>query len=92
MANEITTNEVLSVKLDFMQKDIAVIKGDVKEIKSDFVSRREFAEKTKEELDKNEARFKVGEDKVGKLYSIVYWFAAVSGLATFASLAKYIYK
>jgi hypothetical protein len=35
-------NAVLEVKLDYISKDITVIKADIKEIKSDFIARREF--------------------------------------------------
>ena len=35
-------NAVLEVKLDYISKDITVIKSDIKEIKSDFIARREF--------------------------------------------------
>ena len=37
-------NAVLEVKLDYISKDITVIKADIKEIKSDFIARREFNE------------------------------------------------
>lgn len=35
-------NAVLEVKLDYISKDITTIKADIKEIKNDFVARREF--------------------------------------------------
>lgn len=41
-------NEVLAVKLDYIREDIKIIKGDIKEIKSDFIARREFNDYKKE--------------------------------------------
>lgn len=91
MGEDITTNEVLNVKLDYIQKDIAVIKSDVKEIKSDYITRREFVEKIQDFDRITDTRFKVAEGRVDKLYSIVYWVVGLLGAATFASLAKYIF-
>lgn len=41
-------NEVLAVKLDYIQRDISVIKADLKDIKNDAIGRREYAEKIKD--------------------------------------------
>lgn len=97
------SNSVLEVKLDYIQKDIAVIKSDVKEIKSDYVTRREFennlrdlAAKTTliaQELDtKTDTRFKVAEERIDKIYTVLYWFLGLLGAATFASFSQYIFK
>lgn len=36
----------IDVKLDYMQRDVREMKADIKDIKQDFVSRREFVENT----------------------------------------------
>jgi hypothetical protein len=36
-------NAVLEVKLDYIQRAVTTIQSDVKEIKNDYVSRREFS-------------------------------------------------
>ncbi len=41
-------NEVLAVKLDYIQKDISTIKADIKEMKNDSIGRREYTENKKE--------------------------------------------
>lgn len=92
MAEEITTNTVLAVKLDFMQKDVNEIKADVKEMKSEYIPRREALSIAKELSEKTEARFVVGEERVNRLYSIVYWFMGILGTATVVSLFKLIFK
>lgn len=79
-------NSALNVKLDYIQRDINEIKGDVKDMKKDYVSRREFSDSLKDLGDKTETHFIVIEDRVGKLYSIVYWFMGLLGTATFVSL------
>jgi len=42
MQDETPTNGVLGVKLDYVIKDMSIIKADLKEIKQDFITRREF--------------------------------------------------
>jgi len=42
MQEETPTNGVLEVKLDYVLRDISIIKTDLKEIKQDFITRREF--------------------------------------------------
>ncbi len=79
-------NSALSVKLDYMQRDIGEIKSDVKSIKSDYISRREHDQDIKELSDKTTTHFGVVEDRVNKIYSIVYWFMGLLGTATFASV------
>lgn len=41
-------NAVLAVKLDYISKDITAIKSDIKDIKNDSISRREFTTYTDE--------------------------------------------
>lgn len=50
MSNEIegNSNNVLAVKLDYIQKDISVIKADLKDMKNDAIGRREYTEKIKD--------------------------------------------
>lgn len=80
------SNSVLEVKLDYIQKDIAVIKSDVKEIKSDYISRREHEAKIIEITDKVDTRFKANEENTKKLYTLVYWIGGLFGAATLASI------
>lgn len=44
MEQDQPSNSVLEVKLTYISKDIGEIKTDIKEIKSDYVSRREFTD------------------------------------------------
>lgn len=44
MEDTIPKQSSADVKLDYMQRDIHEIKGDVKDIKNDYVSRREFTD------------------------------------------------
>lgn len=94
---EVPTNDVLNVKLDYIQKDIAVIKADVKEIKADYVTRREFETQLRDSISFSDskivtakevadARFGVLETRTDKLYNIVYWFLGLVGAATIVSL------
>lgn len=89
---EQTTNTVLAVKLDYMQKDIFEIKTDVKELRGEYISRREATQLAKELEEKTSARFVVGEERVSRLYSIVYWFMGILGTATLVSFFKLIFK
>lgn len=72
-AQDLPTNSVLEVKLDYIKEAINVIKADVKEIKNDYVSRREFDSKISEISDKTVARFIVSETRIADLYKTVYW-------------------
>lgn len=41
-------NAVLEVKIDYLLKDVQTIKTDVKEIKNDYLTRREYADSNRE--------------------------------------------
>lgn len=81
MTEDITTNEVLNVKLDYIQKDIAIIKTDIKEIKSDYIIRREF----------NEALVEI-RSQLAFFQKIVYSVFTVVGLSVLAAILKLIIK
>lgn len=85
------SNSILEVKLDYIQKDLAVIKGDVKEIKADFISRREFDADLKDLGIQNSLRFAAIEDKVSILNRVLYGMVGLLGTATIISILKLIY-
>ncbi len=64
-----------------IQKDIDEVKNDIKEIKKDFVSRREF----------NEGLAAV-RDEISPLRKFVYWTIGGFGLAVLAAIANLVIK
>lgn len=92
MTDNDPNNGVLAVKLDYIQKDISTIKADVKEIKADFISRREFETQMKDIDAKFTAAIKVNEDKTVFISRIVYSVISVLAMATLTAIIKGIYK
>lgn len=76
MNSESSINDVISVKLDYIQKDIAVIKADIKDIKSDYISRREFGTQVSDTNDKNQVQFDNITEKVSLINRTLYWTIA----------------
>lgn len=72
-------NSALDVKLEYLGRDIREIKSDVKEIKADYVSRREFESK----LAEINAR-------VGLITKIIYAIGSVTGLAVLGAILKLV--
>lgn len=89
---ETPTNSVLEVKLDYIQQDIKVIKSDVKEMKSEYITRREFEEKSKENKDAVDVQFDTINEKVSLLNRVLYWVIGVLALAAATSFFKLIFK
>lgn len=85
--SDIKTNLALNTQqTSNLEKNVNEIKTDIKEIKNDYVSRREFNDFTRESGEKTVTHFVTMEERVNKLYSIVYWFMGLLGTATFASV------
>ena len=92
MQDESPTNSVLEVKLDYIQKDINVIKSDVKDIKNDYISRREFGVSNKDLEEKLSERISVVNDKANQ-HSKVIWGVVTALLLMIASaIGKLIFK
>lgn len=71
----------VDVKLDYLQRDIREIKSDVKDIKSDFINRREF----------NEALTDVRKD-VAFIQKIVYGAVGLICIGVIGGLLKLVIK
>jgi hypothetical protein len=94
MSNETEqpNNAVLEVKLDFIQKDIAVIKSDVKEIKNDYLTRREFSSQQTEierTLKDHENRTRANERFIGNIKG-KYTILAVLGMAILSIVVSFV--
>ncbi len=74
-------NSTLNVKIDYIQRDIQEIKQVVKEIQSDFVSRREFNES-----------LKAIRDEISPLKRFIYGIITVIGVAVVGALLNLILK
>lgn len=74
-------NSALDVKLDYIQRDIGEIKKDMKEIKADYIIRREFNEALKDIR-----------TQLAFFQKIVYAIFSVMGLAIAGGLFKLIIK
>lgn len=90
----VNTNETANIK-----SSVNEIKVTVNGMKNDYLTRREFDNQTKtlkEEASSLAEKLKIEQtflvERVDKLYSIVYWFIGLLGVATFASLSQYIFK
>lgn len=103
MDEKTSLNSTIDVKLNYIQRDLNVILADVKEIKKDYVTRREFENSTKNseakevlknnELDEKTAtRFTVVEKQVNTLYKVVYWIIGLSGTAIAGAIYKLILR
>ena len=89
---ETPPNSVLEVKLDYIQRDIKVIKDDVKEMKADYVTRREFDNNLKEVSDTSKARFLINEKNIDMLLSYVKWIVGIVGVAIIGAILKLVIK
>lgn len=69
---DLPSNSTLDVKLDYITRDIREIKADVKEMKSDYVSRREFDAGLKDLEIKFLSADKIIEEKINPLAKVVY--------------------
>lgn len=74
-------NSALNVKLDYIQRDINEIKGDVKDIKKDYVSRMEFIE-----------TIKVIKEDLSSHKKLVYGLISILGVATVGAIVQAIMK
>lgn len=92
MSNDAPTNEVLSVKLDYIQKDLVVIKSDVKEMKADYVTRREFDTNLKDTLDTTKTRFAINEKNIETIFSYVKWIVGLIIAGVVAAILKLVIK
>lgn len=92
MAELSPTNAALEVKLDYIQRDISVIKTDIKEIKNDYVSRREFDNKITEVQNSFNERMTEITDKVTLLNKVLYGIVGLLGTTAIISLFKLIIK
>ncbi len=72
-------NAALNVKLDYIQRDINEIKGDVKEIKNDYVSRREFND-----------TLKSLREEIAPLKKFVYGIISVIGLTVMGAIINLV--
>lgn len=91
-AEDITTNEVLSTKLDYIQKDITTIKGDIREIKSDFITRREHETSVKDLDSRYQIQISDINNKVSFLNKVLYSLVGLLVTATIGAVLKLIYK
>lgn len=85
-------NAVLANTLVFIQRDIKVIKDDVKEIKSDFLSRREFTEHQlgmQRILDAHDDEIKENSLFISNIKG-KYAILAVIGMATLSIIASVV--
>jgi len=69
----------VDVKLDYLQRDMREIKGDIKDIKNDFINRREFTEGL------NEVR-----NQIAPIRKALYWAAAVVGASILGALLRLV--
>jgi hypothetical protein len=83
MTTETPTNQTIALTLEYIKKDIGEIKGDVKEMKSDYVSRREFDEKLKQIEDKFVERFTIP-------LKIIYTTGGIVGTSVLYAILKLI--
>lgn len=70
----VNTNETVNIKAS-----LAEMKGDIKEIKNDFVSRREFNEALKEV-----------KDSISPMKKVMYTLMSAIGLAVLGALLKLV--
>ena len=90
--SENPTNSTLDVKLDYIQRDLNVIKSDVKEMKGDYISRREFGDKTKELEEKILTRLEINEEKLKEVFRMVYWVIGTVCLAVLGAIMRLVIK
>ncbi len=74
-------NSALNVKLDYMQRDIKEIKDDVKDIKNEYVSRREFTDSVK-----------AIREEISPLKKFVYAIISVLGIAVLGAILNMVLK
>ena len=86
------TLAVNSTKQLGIENSITEIKGDIKEIKNDFVVRREFNDALIEIRVQNAQQIKAVSDKIGILNRIVYAIGGAVGLTIIAQILKLIFK
>lgn len=77
--SNIPSNGILEVKLDYIQKAVTSIQIDVKDIKNDYISRREFTEA----LSAVRREF---EEQVSPVRKFVYGIISVLGVAVLGGL------
>ena len=76
---EAVSNAVLAVKLDFIQTDITTIKADIKEIKTDYIARREYDIRHSEALTKIELLQKKESDLEADVVKLNAWQNKIVG-------------
>lgn len=81
MNPDVPTNSVLEVKLDYIQKDVLVIRQDVKDIKNEYVSRREFTD-----------ALTAIRDEFSPIKKFVYAIISILGLAVLGAILNLILK
>lgn len=70
---DLPTNSVLAVKLDYISKDISAIKNDVADIKKDNITRREFETHVKDTDDKLTNKLLLVDQKIAEVAKDSDW-------------------
>lgn len=89
---ESPSNSILAIKLNYIQEDLRVIKSDVKEIKSDFVTRREFEQELKESEKRSVVTYNSINEKVATLNKAINSVVALIVSGVVVGLMKLIIK
>lgn len=92
MPDEQPPNSALDVKLNYMQKTMDEIKTDVKEIKNDYIIRREFNDGIKLIQEKYELEIGQLKRDIGFLRKVIYSFFGSLGLAFLGAVFALIFK
>lgn len=87
-----TTNEVLAVKLDYIQKDLNAIKEDIRDIKNENITRREFNEALVVIRREAETENKILKDSLALVWKVIYSLAALFLIAIAQSIIKLVIK
>lgn len=74
-------NSALNVKLDYIQRDVTEIKGDIKDVKKDYISRREFTD-----------ALTALRDEIAPLRKFVYAIISVFGVAVIGAILSLVLK
>ena len=88
--NELSSNDTLSVKLDYITRDIREIKADVKEMKSDYVSRRELDAEVKSVNERISSENRAIQEQISIPIKMIYVTAGVVLLAVLYTVLRLI--
>lgn len=85
------TNSTLAITLEYIKKDIIEIKSDVKDIKSEYVLRREFQDKLLEQEERMMYKIDSLNERISVPLKAMYATASTVGLAVLYTILKLIH-